>query len=220
MKAGRRRALGFAARSALCVAALGMWSACASSGPSAQGENVAAEVPGPPACGQAEADADFSGVKPGSLVELQPQQADDVEQNWSPDMSLYLGSSTSVIELLGVDGQGCPGVRVEADAGVFFWRVRDLKQLDGEHADEMRCGQSELAPDYLGFVPGSRVDVQEPLGWFGDYNWITEMDVYIGRTARVVQQLGVDGAGCPGVELDVDGGRYFWRVRGLAPASD
>src|SRR5690606_28682647 len=29
----------------------------------------------------------------------------------------------------------------------------------------------------------------------------------------VIEQSGVDGVGCPGVRVDVDGGQWFWRIR-------
>jgi hypothetical protein len=52
----------------------------------------------------------------------------------------------------------------------------------------------------------------------GDDNWTEEMSRWVGRRGRVVEQAGVDSAGCPGVRVDVDGGQWFWRIRDLRMA--
>jgi hypothetical protein len=55
-------------------------------------------------------------VAPGSESEL----------NWSPEMQPYVGQRTAVTGLEGLDAAGCTVVRVAADQGQFFWRVRDM----------------------------------------------------------------------------------------------
>lgn len=170
------------------------------------------------ACGQTDDNADFRGLKSGSLVRLAAHVEDDVPPNWSPDMDFYLGKVTKVDRPIGVDEQGCPGVYVEADAHVFFWRVRDLEVLDGMAA-ATRCGQSEWGADFLGLEPGMRVEIQQGTDWYGDRNWVDEMDAYVGQSAKMLDYSGVDEAGCPGVSLDIDEGAFFWRVRDLSPAA-
>ena len=60
----------------------------------------------------------------GSRVTLGPVGKD----NWNPEQNRYVGMKTQVIELSAdPDSAGCFGVRVAADGGVFFWRVRDLE---------------------------------------------------------------------------------------------
>ncbi len=49
----------------------------------------------------------------------------------------------------------------------------------------------------------------------GDDNWNAEMNVYVGRTARVVSLDGTDGENCLKVRVDIDGGRWVWRIRNL-----
>jgi hypothetical protein len=44
-------------------------------------------------------------------------------------------------------------------------------------------------------------------------NWDAQMDTYVGMQATVTELEGVDGSGCPGVTVDVDGDYYFWRIR-------
>lgn len=59
----------------------------------------------------------------GSRVTLGPIDPD----NWSPDQNRFVGATTRVVELVpDPDIRGCYGVRIEADGGVFFWRVRNL----------------------------------------------------------------------------------------------
>lgn len=166
-------------------------------------------------CGQSNEQADFLALKPGSFVTIEAQREDEVPPNWSPDMAYYVGQTTQVVDVLGVDEQGCPGVRVEADSEVFFWRVRDLQPMPAPAEFSQRCGQSELRPDFLGLEPGVSVRIAEVRDWHGDVNWVEAMDAFVGEKAKVVRRVGVDNAGCPGVELDVDEGSFFWRVRDL-----
>lgn len=44
------------------------------------------------------------------------------------------------------------------------------------------------------------------------------MSAFVGRTAMIVEQAGVDDRGCPGVHVDADGRQWFWRVRDLTPS--
>lgn len=39
------------------------------------------------------------------------------------------------------------------------------------------------------------------------------MTPYVGRPARVTTLVGTDWMGCPVVQVDVDQGQYWWRVR-------
>jgi hypothetical protein len=41
-------------------------------------------------------------------------------------MQPYVGQRTAVTGLEGLDAAGCTVVRVAADQGQFFWRVRDM----------------------------------------------------------------------------------------------
>lgn len=149
-------------------------------------------------------------------MRLHEHSDDDVRPNWSPDMHFYVDQVTRVTELLGVDAEGCPGVRVEADAGVFFWRVRDL-EVEAETSQATRCGQNELTADFIGLEPGMTVRVRQGSDWFGRQNWVPEMNAYVGQSSVVTARDGVDEAGCPGVSLALDDGVFFWRVRDLEP---
>lgn len=169
------------------------------------------------ACDQTDEDAYFGDITRGALVRLHSPLEDEVPVNWSPDMDYYRGQVTRVTEPLGVDSAGCPGVRVEADDGVFFWRIRDVERVETQ-SDDDRCGQSTLTPEYRGMQKGDRVVIQEHRPWYGQENWTSAMDAWIGETATIQELEGLDEDGCPGVLLDVDEGAYFWRVRDLKPA--
>ena len=80
----------------------------------------------PQACGLAEDSAGYGPVEVGTVVVLGRHREVDGDDNWSDDMDAYVGQETAVTRLSGVDGQGCPGVRVDADGGQWFWRLRDL----------------------------------------------------------------------------------------------
>jgi hypothetical protein len=49
----------------------------------------------------------------------------------------------------------------------------------------------------------------------GDANWVSSMDQYVGRQARVARLAGTDTAGCPVVAVDVDDGQFYWRIRDM-----
>lgn len=51
------------------------------------------------------------------------QVVDDT--NWAPEMGTWVGQRTTVTSLDGIDTAGCPGVRVTADNGQYFWRIRN-----------------------------------------------------------------------------------------------
>jgi|GEM_PF-4756165 len=209
----RLKALGL-----LVIASL-VWGGCGSS----QSSNALAQQrTSPPEpdllrCGQSDDDAHYGDITRGTLVRLHSPVDEEVPPNWSPDMDYYRGQVTAVTEPLGVDGAGCPGVRVEADGGVFFWRVRDIERVEKD-AGKDRCGQNELTADYAGLQKGDRVVIQEHRPWYGQENWVDAMDAWVGENATIQQLEGLDESGCPGVTLDVDEGQYFWRVRDLKPA--
>jgi len=49
------------------------------------------------------------------------------DANWSTDMGRWVGLATVITSFEGVDDSGCPVVRVAADGGQYFWRVRDAR---------------------------------------------------------------------------------------------
>lgn len=60
-----------------------------------------------------------------------------------------------------------------------------------------------------GVVLGQHRDVN------GDTNWSAEMQPFVGQRTTITQLVGVDDQGCPVVNVDADGGRFFWRVRDM-----
>ncbi len=81
----------------------------------------------PQVCGMTEDDAVYGPLEEGSVVILGRHREVDGDDNWASGMDAYVGEQTTVERLSGVDGQGCPGVRVAIDDGSWFWRVRDLE---------------------------------------------------------------------------------------------
>ena len=78
------------------------------------------------------------------------------------------------------------------------------------------CGQQARSADYGSVRLGVPVVPQRHRYVRGDANWDARMRYFLGRPARVTRLSGVDARGCPGVRLDVDGGRWFWRIRDLS----
>jgi hypothetical protein len=80
----------------------------------------------PEQCGLSDAQVSWGPIRVGADVVLGQHRDVNGDRNWSPEMQALVGSRTRVSELIGVDDQGCPVVRVEADRGQYFWRVRDM----------------------------------------------------------------------------------------------
>jgi hypothetical protein len=47
--------------------------------------------------------------------------------NWVPDMQAFVGQRTTITSLEGLDGAGCSVVKIAADGGQFYWRIRDMR---------------------------------------------------------------------------------------------
>ena len=91
-------------------------------------------------------------------------------------------------------------------------------------APSTECGQSRASygPVFLGSVVvlGRHRPWSGPDGNGGtvvdDANWTTDvMERWVGERTRVAALSGLDIAGCSVVRVEADGGRHFWRVRGL-----
>lgn len=184
----------------------------------------------PEQCGLTEATAEYGELAVGTVVTLQRHRQVRGDDNWDPMMERYLGRAAHVTRLSGVDEQGCPGIRVDLDAGGYFWRIRDLgigtniqplpAALEASDAFPQSCHQSEMAPNYGGAQIGATVVLGRHRPVDGDTNWADEMQQFVGRTARVASLGGLDTEGCPGIRVDIDGQAWFWRVRDLRPAGD
>lgn len=181
----------------------------------------------PGRCARAPERPDYGTLQVGSIVVPQRHRFVASDPNWDPRMGRFLGRVARITQLSGVDVRGCPGVRLDVDGGRFFWRARDLGRQDAAPALAVEpetlpqgCGQSPRAPNYGSLREGARVVLgrHRPVG--GDPNWEPRMEPLIGHTARVVELLGTDERGCPGVRVDADGGEWFWRVRDLRVAED
>lgn len=177
-------------------------------------------------CGMTAENATYRDLEVGSTVTLQRHRWVRGEANWRDEMARYVGRAARVTRLSGVDSQGCPGVRVDVDREQFFWRVRDLGIGLGRQRSEptstpnasgfpQECRQVEGRERYGAAVVGAQVVLGRHRPVDGDTNWSELMERFVGRTARVQAPAGVDGQGCPGVRVDIDGGEWFWRVRDM-----
>lgn len=179
--------------------------------------------PLPRHCGMSAGGETYGVLRPGSQIVLgrhTPWAGDD---NWASEMGRWVGLVATVTRLDGVDTAGCPGVRVDADGGQFFWRIRDA-QLAGAYAPPPPpppaaiptwCGMGGGRETYGPITVGSWVVLGVHSPWNGDTNWTPEMMRFVGQRAVVTQLAGVDSAGCPGVRVNADGGEFFWRIRDM-----
>lgn len=182
-------------------------------------------------CGLTAETIQYFGISVGTEVVLNRHRVVQGQTNWNDQMTNYLGLSARVTQLAGLDAQGCPCVRVDLDGEAYGWRVRDLSRpADGRLFVEPPAASASAAPimppqacrsgedsdSTSGYGP-VRVGTTVLLGRHrpidGGENWAEEMERFVGRQARVTELLGGDGEGCPGIRVDIDSGRFFWRIR-------
>ncbi|MBX7195567.1 MAG: hypothetical protein K1X94_26155 [Sandaracinaceae bacterium] len=185
---------------------------------------VAPTDPIPRYCGMTTASVQFGMVRPGATVVLGAHTfagpGDDL--NWSAEMNRWVGSQAVVTSLEQVDGFGCPVVRVSADGGQYYWRIRDMQLVGGMAPPPPPamtiptwCGQSSDAPQYGPLRPGSWVVLGMHTADVGDANWAGEMSRWVGQQTTVTGYAGTDAQGCPTVRVAADGGQYAWRIRNM-----
>jgi len=179
--------------------------------------------PIPRYCGMAGPAAQSGGPRPGVAGVLWAHTfagaGDDL--NWTPEMNRWVGMQASISSLDGVDEFGCPVVRVSADGGQYYWRIRDMQMAGGMIAQPpptvvtipMWCGMPASAVQYGPIAPGSFVVLGMHTSDVGDPNWTPEMGRWVGQQTTVTSFGGVDAQGCPTVRVAADGGAYAWRVR-------
>jgi hypothetical protein len=196
----------------------------------------------PQQCGRSDAGADYGPLRVGATVVLGRHRPVGDDDNWTPQMSAYVGRTARIVELVGTDDEGCPGVHVDADGRQWFWRIRDLTLAGdpsatvayrpGLASDHGRpsaggggedpepdprvpqaCGLTDATATYGAVAVGAEVALGRHRPVEGEPNWVEDMEAFVGRRARVTEQVGVDEQGCPLVHVDVDDGEWFWRVR-------
>jgi len=207
--------------------------------PSAAARRSPAVIQG---CGFTEETVRYGRVREGTEVVLGRHRPVDGDDNWSAEMTPFVGRRARVVELSGTDTQGCPGVRVDVDGREWFWRVRDLRPADGEAPIVFRPGlasdhgrpqagpvaevaadprvpqQCGLTDETVAWGPvgvGTEVVIGRHRPVDGETNWVAEMEPFVGRRAAVTVLVGVDEQGCGLVHLDLDEGDFFWRLRDL-----
>jgi hypothetical protein len=166
----------------------------------------------PQECGLTAAGADFGPLGPGSIVILGRHREVDGDDNWAGGMDQYVGRTAMVTSLQGVDPAGCPILFVDVDDETYFWRIRDLTLVS---PFPLMCEMTEEDALYGPLEEGSTVILGRHREVDGEDNWLDDMEQYVGREATVTRLSGVDGQGCPGVRVDIDDERWFWRVRDL-----
>jgi len=199
------------------------------------------------ACGFTDETVRYGRMRVGAQVVLGRHRPVDGADNWSAEMTPFLGRTARVVELSGIDTQGCPGVRVDVDGREWFWRVRDLRPADGEAPVVFRpglasdhgrpeaappvataadprvpqqCGMTDQTVAWGPVSVGTEVVIGRHRPVDGETNWVPEMEPFVGRRAAVTVLVGVDEQGCGLVHLDLDEGDFFWRLRDLHLATD
>ena len=71
-------------------------------------------------------------------------------------------------------------------------------------------------PNFGDLKVGAAVTLGEHRPVNGEANWADDMKAYVGRRALITSLGRTDGQNCPVVRVDVDDGRFMWRIRDLA----
>jgi hypothetical protein len=83
-------------------------------------------IPIPQYCGMPQGQASYGPITIGTQVTLGYHTPWSGDANWAEQMGTWVGARTYVTSLEGVDEVGCPVVRVQADGGQYFWRIRNM----------------------------------------------------------------------------------------------
>lgn len=83
-------------------------------------------LPIPQYCNLTNETVQYGPITVGSSVVLGYHTPWAGDANWADDMSRWVNMRTYVTSLEGVDEVGCPVVRVQADGGSYFWRIRNM----------------------------------------------------------------------------------------------
>ncbi len=181
--------------------------------------------PIPRYCGMRAESASFGAIQPGSTVVLGAHTfagaGDDL--NWAEEMRRWVGMQAVITSLDRVDNYGCPVVRVTADGGQYYWRIRDMQLAGMAMAPPPPqvvqiptwCGMAAGAEQYGPLRPGSWIVLGMHTGDVGDPNWATDMGRWVGQQTSITSLAGVDAQGCPTVRVAVDGGQFAWRIRNM-----
>ena len=100
--------------------------------------------------------------------------------------------------------------RSSAAAGPYTITLKPSETGPGPQA----CGRGE-SPGYGPVRVGTSVILGRHRAVNGETSWDEAMAQYVGRTAIVTGLMGTDGTGCPLVHVDIDGGRWYWRIRDM-----
>ncbi len=102
------------------------------------------------------------------------------------------------------------GPAVEAN-GPYTLTVQLFSALPGPQA----CVPNSNAVSYLPVRVGSPVILGRHRPVNGEEGWSAGMNAYVGQQATVTGLAGSDWLGCPQVQVDIDQGQFYWRVRDL-----
>jgi hypothetical protein len=80
-----------------------------------------------------------------------------------------------------------------------------------------QCKQDASSPAF-GLVVGQKVTLGRHRPVQGQSNWLPAMDPFVGVSAKITALKGLDAQGCAIAQVDVDGGRAYWRVRDMKTA--
>lgn len=80
-------------------------------------------------------------------------------------------------------------------------------------AISQECGKTISSAVFGTIRTGTRLQLGRHRAVNGDANWADDMSPFVGRRVVVRRLSDVDAAGCPGVRVDADGEKHFWRLR-------
>ncbi|MCC6647151.1 MAG: hypothetical protein IT374_16460 [Polyangiaceae bacterium] len=80
-------------------------------------------------------------------------------------------------------------------------------------AISQECGKTVSSAVFGTMRAGTKLQLGRHRAVSGDANWADTMSPFVGRRVTVRRLSDVDAAGCPGVRVDADGEKHFWRIR-------
>jgi hypothetical protein len=131
----------------------------------------------------------------------------------------YDGLNARIEYRLLKDGSYVIEARAQRGNGDYLLSLLLSRESAGFHQEApeltpQECGQDRQ--DITSIEVGTPVVLARHRPVSGEMNWNSQMDWYVGRSAKITDVFaGVDSVGCPVVRVDIDDGQFYWRVRDL-----
>jgi hypothetical protein len=169
----------------------------------------------------------------GSVVSLRKyvkaQDQNPASEGWDKSLDKFAGKEGTVLYFNGYDDWGEPVFQLDVGGTEVQWRAYSMRCIEKAeyYVYDYGYGGDEYYEEYYEDVPMPEFDTtgnvrvgdsvvlyrQEEVN--GDDGWDNGMNTYVGKKAKVKEIVGPDDYGFTCIKIDLDKGKYLWRIRDL-----